>query len=118
MTEMACSIRLAAVAALALVLAAGCSPHAGTSDISVTRKGARVELRSPQFVFALDLSDGLRAVRWENRVAGRTLELGGGSELEVDLDAAEKRIRITGWKFARSQETDGPPDEEQGFRAG
>src|SRR5216117_358596 len=115
MTEMAYSIRLAA---FALVLLAGCSPHAGTPDISVTRTGARIELRSPQFGFALDLSDGLRAVRWENRVAGRTLELGGGSELEIDLDAAEKRIGITGWKFARAQETDGPPDEEQGFRAG
>src|SRR5207249_1075265 len=114
-TAMAYSIRLAV---FALLLAAGCSPHVNRPDISVTLTGASVELRSPQFLFALDLSDGVRAMRLQHRVAGRTLALGGGSELEIDLEAAEKRIGITGWKFARSQETDGPPDEETGFRAG
>lgn len=55
---------------------------------------------------------------WENRVAGRTLNLGNGPELEVDLDAAERRIGITGWKFSQTQEMDGPAAEETGLRAG
>ncbi|HTL28555.1 MAG TPA: hypothetical protein VL282_05025, partial [Tepidisphaeraceae bacterium] len=84
----------------------------------VRSEGKKAMLRSPQFVFTLDTSDGLRAVSWENRLAGRSLNLGNGPEFEVDLDAAERRIGITGWKFSRTQDSDGPATEEAGLRAG
>jgi hypothetical protein len=47
--------------------------------------GTAVELHSSAFVFRLDTSDGLRAVAWENRLTGRTLDLGRGVEVEFDL---------------------------------
>ena len=62
----------------------------------VSRQGDRVELCSPLFVVRLDTSAGLRAQAWENRVTGRTLQLGRGPELELDIDAAEQRLAITG----------------------
>jgi hypothetical protein len=47
-----------------------------------------------------------------------TLQLGSGSEIEFDVDAAERRIGISGWKFARSQEIDVASGNEAGLRAG
>jgi hypothetical protein len=44
-----------------------------------------MELHSPDFVFRLDTRQGLRAVSWENRLTGRTLDLGRGAELELEL---------------------------------
>jgi hypothetical protein len=52
------------------------APQGKTSLIRVDRH--RVRLTAPAFVFTLDIVDGLRAVSWENRLTGRTLELGGG----------------------------------------
>ncbi len=105
-----------------LVLITGCwsaHVHGGKgTEVAALRQGSRVVLCSPQFRFTFDVSDGLRAATWENGLAGKTLNLGGGSELDIDLDAAERRIGISGWKFARSQEVDGPPAEEAGLRAG
>src|SRR5437016_4911639 len=63
----------------------------------------RAEIRSPQFVFALDTSDGLRGISWENLALGRKLKL-DGPELEVDLDAADRRIGISGWKFGHADD--------------
>ena len=55
----------------------------------VVQKGKLVELRSPAFVFRLDTSAGLRAQSWENRLAGQTISLGGGPELELDIGLPE-----------------------------
>lgn len=52
---------------------------------SVVTSGSRVTLQSPAFTFTLDTSDGLRAVSWQNRLTGRTLNLGNGPELGLDI---------------------------------
>ncbi len=62
----------------------------------VMKNDQKVELRSPLFTLSLDTSAGLRADRWENRLTGRIISLGGGSEVEIDLDTAESRIWLPG----------------------
>ena len=44
----------------------------------VVQRGNRVEMISPQFVFRVDTSSGLRALSWDNRLTGRTVPLGLG----------------------------------------
>ena len=51
----------------------------------VVQQWTRVELWSPFFVYQLDTQSGLRAETWENRLTGRKITLGSGSELEVDI---------------------------------
>jgi hypothetical protein len=52
--------------------------------------------------FALDATDGLKALRWENRLTGRILELGGGPEVEFDIGLPDQpplvtpKLRVTG----------------------
>jgi hypothetical protein len=77
-----------------------------------------VELRSSQFVYRLDTTDGLRGESWHNRLTGKTVSLGKGPEVELDFDAAEQWITIPGWRTAVSQSQPSAPDDDQGFRAG
>lgn len=84
----------------------------------VVREGNSFALHAPDFVFRLDTGRGLRAVSWANRLAGRTLRLGHGHELDCDLDVAERRIGITGWRGIDSQTGNPKPDRERGYRAG
>ena len=77
-----------------------------------------LELRSPQFVYRLDTADGLRGESWENRLTGKTVSLGKGPEVELDFDAAERWIPITGWRTSVSQSRPSATDDDQGFRAG
>ena len=65
-------------------LGAAAAP-AGDPACRVVCRGTAVEFHSPAFVFRLDTSDGLRAVAWENRLTGRTLDLGHGAEIEFDI---------------------------------
>lgn len=69
----------AAVAANSLIAAA---TNPGSAFVKV---GERVELHSKWFGFHLDLSRGLRAVAWENKITGRKLNMGGGQEVEFDV---------------------------------
>ncbi|MBI4584704.1 MAG: hypothetical protein HY717_11880 [Planctomycetes bacterium] len=94
------------------------SPAAPGEECRAVQEGEQVELRSPFFALRLDASEGLRALWWENRLAGERISLGGGPELEIDVDTAERRIGIAGWRCARSQSGDAPPDEERGYREG
>jgi len=71
---------------------------------SVQSRGSRFELRSPFFLYLLDTSSGLRAESWTNLISGRSVNLGDGPELEVDVDTADQRIWITGWRVVRSDE--------------
>jgi hypothetical protein len=80
-------------------------------DDGVVQQGPILELRSRSFVYRLDRSAALTAVAWENRLSGRKVSLGGGPELEVDVDAAQARIPITGWK------TDGSPGRWEAEKA-
>ena len=50
----------------------------------------RVTLESPAFAFTLDVTDGLRAVAWTNRLTGRTLDLGNGPEVAFDIGLADQ----------------------------
>ena len=52
---------------------------------SVLRTGNKVVLQSPSFSLQLDITDGLHAEMWENRITGRTLAMGHGSEVEFDI---------------------------------
>ncbi len=56
-----------------------------TNPCHVEVVGNRFSLTSPYFVFTLDSTDGLTAVTWENRLTGRKLSLGNGTELEFDI---------------------------------
>src|ERR1043166_3276465 len=73
------------------------------TDCAVKQHGTRVELQSPAFTFVLDTSEGLRIRAWKNRLTGREVSLGLGPEVELDFDAAEQRIWITGWKAQDDQ---------------
>ncbi|NQU11513.1 hypothetical protein HQ590_12025, partial [bacterium] len=82
------------------------------------RQGNAVELRSPTFVVRLGVADGLRAVSWENRLTGQVLALGNGPELGVDLDAADRRIWILGWRGMATGEGRVSPNADRGYREG
>ena len=76
---------------LSFVLAAGVGPSQthGQEDCRVVQQNKRLELCSPFFVFRLDTEASLRAESWENRLTGRTLALGHGPELELDIGLPE-----------------------------
>jgi len=76
----------------------GLGRDAVTDSCRVTPMGSEVVLHGPAFGFKLITSAGLRARSWENKLSGRTIGLGDGCELEIDLDGAEERIWILGWK--------------------
>jgi hypothetical protein len=64
----------------------------GERSVCSTRiDGGRVTLESPAFAFTLDTGDGLRAVAWDNRLTGGTLDLGNGPEVEFDRAARPMR---------------------------
>jgi hypothetical protein len=74
-----------------LLVAASCLTVSSTPVMAdapqschVTLADSAVELRAPAFVLRLDVRNGLAAESWENRLAGKKISLGGGSELEVD----------------------------------
>jgi len=66
----------------------------------------------------LEADKELKALKWHNRLAGKTLELGCGSELEVEIDNAGRRIWIEGWHVQSQAQKPCSADEESGFKAG
>ena len=74
---------------------------------------ARVELRSPFFIYQLDRQSGLRAESWENRLTGQTITLGNGPELDVDLGELDGPHQTPQWQAAtlasppKTSESDG-----------
>ncbi len=72
-------------------------------------------MRSPSFVFELDTAHGLRATAWINRLTGKKLALGNNPELQLDLDASDRRIPITGWRIIDTGYKPCGPDEEHGY---
>ena len=71
---------------------------AAESGSCVVQAGSRLELHSPFFVFTLDTADGLHAVTWENRLTGKTVSLGRGSELDVDLGPLDGPHQTPTWQ--------------------
>ena len=77
--------RLIIGAEVLCVAFAAVSATAAVSPCQVVQKGTRFELHSPFFVYRLDTADGLKAQSFENRLTKRSISLGNGAELEVDL---------------------------------
>ena len=84
----------------------------------VTQTGTEVEVHGPAFGFKLDLSKGLGARSWENKLCGRTIALAGDFEVDLELDAAEERIWIPGWKRSLSRALSVDADQDPGFKNG
>jgi hypothetical protein len=84
--------------ALILGLALIALSHVAAADVAKVARSSvvvhdhRVELRSPTFEFVLSTADQLRAVSWRNRLTGRTLDLGGGPEVEFDVGLPGKPL--------------------------
>src|SRR5579872_4851887 len=70
----------------------------GGRSCRVVQSGTFFELESPAFGFSVDAANGLSARCWKNKLSGLSVPLVSDSEIEVDLDAAEERIQIQGWK--------------------
>jgi hypothetical protein len=90
----------------------------GAQGCRVVQRGSEFELHAPAFVFSLDTSVGLSARSWENKLSGRTIQLAGGAELGTDLDAAEERIWIPGWKGTVSHAQAADVNQDTGYRDG
>src|SRR4051812_23871790 len=80
----------------------------------IVQTDSQVELHAPAFTYALDLSTGLRGISWFNALAGRSIDLADGPEFDVDLDRAEQRIGITGWRGGTSTSRSSNPDDDTG----
>ena len=104
-----------------VAIAAGTMPAGGrivekAPSCRVLVEGTRVELRSPAFSLELNTARGLRASHWTNNLTGSRLALGDNPDVEFDIDAADRRIPITGWKRIDTGSKKCKPDEEHGFQ--
>src|ERR1035437_5246722 len=84
----------------------------------VTEAEAEIRLYSPAFNLSRATAVGLCARACRNNLTGRTIQLGGGPELEVDLDAAEQRVWIIGWKRALSHAQSSDCNRDPGYQRG
>ncbi len=75
-----------------------------------------VTLESPAFLFTLDTSDGLRAVSWENRLTGRTLILGNGPELELDIGLPNQPLKTPRLRVTKLPVSTASPNDEAVFK--
>jgi hypothetical protein len=86
---------------LAGILFAGLAASVDAADETacrVVQEGTHVELRSPFFVFQLDTRSGLCAETWHNRLTGRTISLGNGPELDVDIGPLGGPLQTPHWE--------------------
>jgi len=88
------------------------------SDCTVVDHEGGVTLSSAYFRYSLSLEEELRALSWENLGSGKKLNIADGLEFEVDLDAADTRIWIPGWKVKDTDEGVLDPNLESGFQEG
>jgi len=89
-----------------------------TEGCHILQEGTVIELDAPAFNFKLDTSAGLAAVSWQNKLSGRTIPFGSDSELDIDLDAAEDRIWIPGWKGTVSDAGTADCNLDPGYKGG
>jgi len=83
-----------------VAIAQGAAPD--SKSCRVFGQGAVVELHSPFFVYRLRTEDGLRAASWENRITGRTLNLGNGAEVEFDIGLPDLPLKTPKLRVTRS----------------
>lgn len=84
----------------------------------VVQSGTAVELIAPAFNFKLNTSAVLAALSWQNKLSGRTIPFASDSELDIDLDAAEDRIWIPGWKGTVSDAGTADCNQDPGYKGG
>jgi len=96
---------IAIVVSMGTIIQLACShvsaEPALTPACRVVQQGKQVELHSPHFVFRLDAASGLRAESWENRLTGRSVSLGGGPELEVDIGLPDGPTQTPEWHVSQ-----------------
>lgn len=80
--------------------------------------GPQRELISPTFTYKVDLSDGLTVESWLNRLTGSALRPGRHPEIELDLDASERRLFITGWRVRQVRASGAEPNRDEGYLKG
>ena len=76
-----------------------------SSGCAVVRHETEIKIQSPAFTYTLDIAQGLRALSWQNKLAGRQISMGLGTEVTLDFDTADRRIWISGWKHEGEQRT-------------
>jgi hypothetical protein len=84
----------------------------------VAQTGTEVLLHGPAFALTFDLSKGLGTRSWQNKLSGRTIPLGSASEIDIDLDAADDRIWIPGWKGTVSDAETADCNRDPGYKGG
>jgi hypothetical protein len=111
-------MKLQTIRRLIVLLAALCillstySAIAENAACRIVQEGSRIELRSPFFVYRLEKRVGLRADSWQNRLTGRTIALGSGSELDIDLGELDGPHRTPTWQTAKLLPATGPNEAE------
>ena len=65
----------------------------GPKKCHVVQRGQLAELDSPFFEFRVDTAAGLRAQSWSNLLTGRTLALGNGPELDIDIGLPDQPLQ-------------------------
>ncbi|MFA6133188.1 MAG: hypothetical protein WC869_04120 [Phycisphaerae bacterium] len=85
--------------------------------VNIDPAARTVTMESAAMAMTLDIRQELTAICWRNKLTGQELPL-GGPELEVSLDAADRRIWIAGWKCQGGNPGSVPTDDEEGFNAG
>jgi len=87
----------------------------GQHACRVVQRGKQVELCSPSFVFRLNTVSGLRAQSWTNLLTGRTVELGDGPELEIDLGLPDHPLQTPTLEVSAVQVKDDGESGEVAF---
>jgi hypothetical protein len=88
------------------------------SDFGAALEGTTVTLSTPSYRFRLDTAANLRALSWENLLTGHTVDLGRGDECAVELDAADERVWIEGWRIFTTSDCPAELDGDSGFKKG
>ena len=84
------------------------------SDFGAALEGTTVTLSTPSYRFRLDTAANLRALSWENLLTGHTVDLGRGDECAVELDAADERVWIEGWRIFTTSDCPAELDGDSG----
>ena len=90
----------------------------GTRTCTARRSGDRLVLEAPGYTFTLGVAGPLTAVSWKNHHTGDDLPLGGAPECEIDLDVADDRIWIEGWRHRTSKGLPAEPEADEGLAEG
>ena len=80
--------------------------------------GDHLTLETPAYAFTFGTVGPLTAHSWKNLLTGTEIPLGDAPECEIDLDAADERIWIEGWRYRISEQPADSPDSDEGIAKG